>query len=255
MSSVDPSSLSQQNRTQPSATQPSPTPETHSARRTTLRLAALPPEQAPAPERGLRVVAIVAVIILVSVIIWTVVKPHLVYDEPLVWSHIAPPTTTSMHPWRYIVIHHSASRSGNAQIIDREHVINRGWDGIGYHFVIGNGSDMPMGRIEATFRWRLQQHGAHAGAQPEQKPYNSDGIGICVIGHYERQPLDPYVEKRLVELCAQLIDHTPTLSVSRLIGHRDVPGKKTACPGQGVDLERVRYLVRQELQQRGMTVR
>jgi N-acetylmuramoyl-L-alanine amidase len=239
----------------PKISSPSANPGSAAQRRTTLRLATIPLDQAPPPERGIRMMALVVVVILLSVIIWTVTHQQAPHHEPLEWAHIAPPETTSMHPWKYVVIHHSASRGGNAQIIDHEHVTNRGWDGIGYHFVIGNGSDMPLGRIEATFRWRLQQHGAHAGAQVAQKIYNTDGIGICLIGNYEQQKIDPYVEQRLVELCAQLIDRTPTLSVSRIIGHRDVPGKKTACPGQAVDLERIRFLVRQELQQRGLTVR
>jgi N-acetyl-anhydromuramyl-L-alanine amidase AmpD len=192
---------------------------------------------------------------LVGVLVWVVTRPQVPSQEPLTWSAIAPPQTTAIHPWRYIVLHHSASRGGNAQVIDRDHVNQNGWDGIGYHFVLGNGVDMPLGRIEATFRWRSQSHGAHAGALPVQKPFNTEGIGICLIGNYETQALDPFAEHRLVELCAQLIDRIPTLSVGRIIGHRDVPGKSTACPGRGVDLERVRFLVRQEMLARGLTVR
>ena len=49
-------------------------------------------------------------------------------------------------PWRYIVIHHSATASGNAAEFDREHRA-RGWDGLGYHFVIDNGVGGPDGRV------------------------------------------------------------------------------------------------------------
>src|SRR4051812_248280 len=38
-------------------------------------------------------------------------------------------------PWRWIVIHHSASPSGSMAIFDKEHKA-KGWDGVGYHFVI-----------------------------------------------------------------------------------------------------------------------
>ena len=41
----------------------------------------------------------------------------------------------------------------------------------------------------------------------------------------------------------------------RVIGHRDVPGKATVCPGRSVDLERLRYLVREEMVARHFTVR
>ncbi len=225
------------------------------ARQTTLRLAAVPASDAPPMDRGARVVAASAVFALLAVLVWVVTRPLAPSTEPLIWEAIAPPPTTAIHPWRFIVLHHSASRGGDAQIIDRDHVAQNGWDGIGYHFVIGNGVDMPLGRIEATFRWRQQVHGAHAGPQLAQKPYNADGIGICLIGNYDQQALSPYSERRLVELCAQLIHRIPTLSVGRIMGHRDVPEKSTICPGKNIDLERVRFLVRQELIARGMTVR
>lgn len=224
-------------------------------RHTTLRLAAVPAAEAPPLDRGTRFLAVLAVLALVGVLVWVVTRPQVPNQEPLTWTAIAPPQATAIHPWRVIVLHHSASRGGNAQVIDRDHVNQNGWDGIGYHFVIGNGVDMPLGRIEATFRWRQQSHGAHAGSLPLQKPFNTDGIGVCLIGNYETQALDLFFEQRLVELCANLIDRIPTLSVGRIIGHRDVPGKATACPGRGIDLERIRFLVRQHLLERGMTVR
>jgi hypothetical protein len=225
------------------------------SRQTTLRLTAVPADEAPRLDKTTRMFAIMAVFALFGVLVWVIVRSPTATLEPLTWSSIAPPSSTAIHPWRFIVLHHSASRGGDAQVIDRDHVAQNGWDGIGYHFVVGNGVDMPLGRIEATFRWRQQSHGAHAGALPLQKQFNTDGVGVCMIGNYEKQSIDPLAERRLVELCAQLIDRVPTLSVGRIIGHRDVPGKSTACPGRGIDLERLRYLVRQELMARGMTVR
>ena len=41
-------------------------------------------------------------------------------------------------PWRYIVIHHSATDAGNAGTFDLQHR-RRGWDELGYHFGIDNG--------------------------------------------------------------------------------------------------------------------
>ncbi|MFQ5589758.1 MAG: peptidoglycan-binding protein, partial [Phycisphaerae bacterium] len=49
--------------------------------------------------------------------------------------------------WTTIVIHHSATETGGASLFDRFHR-KRGWDGLGYHFVIGNGTDTPDGLIE-----------------------------------------------------------------------------------------------------------
>jgi len=70
----------------------------------------------------------------------------------------------SVREWKYIVIHHSASASGCAAEFDRYHREKRGWEnGLGYHFVIGNGSGAGDGQIEIGNRWVKQIDGAHAG--------------------------------------------------------------------------------------------
>ncbi len=195
------------------------------------------------------VLALVSAGLLVLVAAWVAHAP--VSSADLVWSAIAPPLETPIHPWRWIVIHHSGAHQGDTASIDSDHVRRRGWEGIGYHFVIGNGSPMPRGRVEATWRWKQQYRGAHAGPGPEQAPYNQDGIGICVIGNYDQDELDPQVERRLVQLCVLLIRHAPGLSPSRILGHRDVPGKVTDCPGAHLDIERIRFLVHEELRLSG----
>ncbi|MHC4494826.1 MAG: peptidoglycan recognition protein family protein [Planctomycetota bacterium] len=63
--------------------------------------------------------------------------------------------------WTAIVIHHSATENGNAAIFDKLHREENHWDGIGYDFVIGNGTDSGDGQVEVTFRWREQRTGAH----------------------------------------------------------------------------------------------
>jgi N-acetyl-anhydromuramyl-L-alanine amidase AmpD len=185
--------------------------------------------------------ALVTPAVLLAAVIALIVATH---DNPsparpVQWADITP--EASAHPWRWIVIHHSGDHSGDSTGIDSFHERKKGWDGIGYHFVIGNGAPMPRGRVEATFRWRLQRRGAHAGPAPEHKPYNQDGIGICVIGNYQDEPFDPFLEDRLVSLCAQLIHRIPTLSADAIVSHRDL--KSTDCPGKNVDVERIRRRV------------
>ena len=167
--------------------------------------------------------------------------------EPLRWQELAPARAVALRPWRWIVIHHSATPGGTAAGIDHEHRDIRGWEGIGYHLLIGNGRGTTAGRIEATFRWRSQETGAHAGPSPAQQPYNELGIGVCMIGDYRHSPPSLLVEQRVVELCALLIRNCPGLSVESIIGHGDVPGKNTECPGAAVDLVRLRRLVSERL--------
>lgn len=198
-------------------------------------------------EKGSRLAAATVACLLAALLAWLILHPDHDPLPPLDWRELAPPEDTPLHPWRWIVIHHSGTSGGETSAIDRHHAQVNGWDGIGYHFVIGNGRPMAMGRIDATWRWRTQRRGAHAGPGPDQAPFNADGIGICVIGDYTADRPDPYLEDRLAELCSLLVRHVPTLSVRTIIGHGEVPGKATACPGAQLDLGRVRFLTRERL--------
>ena len=134
--------------------------------------------------------------------------------------------------WEHIVLHHTASSGGSVETIHEGHLA-KGWLGIGYHFVIGNGNGMPDGAIEPTFRWRQQMHGAHAGI----KEYNELGIGICLVGNFQNtNPTEAQLAsvKRLV----RTLSLEYGIPSSRIVGHRDV--KPTACPGSNFPLAEVK---------------
>ncbi len=197
-------------------------------------------------ERGARLLAGTAITLGLALFAWLLLAGDRATTTTLDWASVAPPADQPMRPWRYVVLHHSGQASGDTASIDRNHLLERGWEGIGYHFVIGNGQPMALGRIDATWRWRTQVGGAHAGTGAKAQPFDEAGIGICLIGDYRQVGPDPAVEARLADLCALLVTQIPTLSVNRIIAHREVPGKQTDCPGR-VDLQRLRYLVRERL--------
>jgi len=126
--------------------------------------------------------------------------------------------------WDYIVIHHSDAESGSASAIDSWHK-QRGWMGIGYHFVIGNGRGSGDGLVEVTFRWEQQLHGAHAGSET----YNQHGIGICLIGNLEK---DHPTDKQIASLVA-LVNYLQArckIPSDHILLHRHV--RSTDCPGE-----------------------
>jgi hypothetical protein len=87
--------------------------------------------------------------------------------------------------WQAIVIHHAAMPSGDARTIHKVHLANPGWDGLGYHFVVGNGTQSGDGEVEVGFRWREQREGAHARARKgDDNRWNLHGIGICLVGDF-----------------------------------------------------------------------
>ena len=131
-------------------------------------------------------------------------------------------------PWRYIVIHHSAGESGSASAFDALHR-ERGWDGLGYHFVIDNGNGGPDGRVEVGQRWQLQKWGAHTGGTPDNA-YNNFGIGICLVGDFTRhapsQAQLASLDRLVSDLCRKY-----GIAPQDVIGHRDAPDARTECPG------------------------
>lgn len=145
-----------------------------------------------------------------------------------------------------IFIHHSASDFGDAKTIDRWHK-ERGWKGIGYHFVVLNGfrtgrqldSGKPdlkeIGLIEKGRRldadpWlEANEIGAHAYG------YNSDSIAVCLIHNtfkYDQRHIMAYRH-----LVAGLCNHF-SVSPTNVIGHYEVDKKKPLCPGLNMEEQR-----------------
>ena len=130
----------------------------------------------------------------------------------------------------HFVIHHSASEKGSAEIFHREHKA-RGWEGLGYHFVIGNGNGSGDGQVEAGYRWTKQERGAHAG----NIEYNEHGIGICLVGNFEETRPTPKQMESLRKL-VRFLQVKTGIATNEIIGHQHVPGKDTKCPGKHFDL-------------------
>lgn len=137
--------------------------------------------------------------------------------------------------WDCIVIHHSGCEIGGATRFNVWHRA-RGWDELGYHFVIGNGSDTPDGRVEVGPRWIEQKHGAHCKTPSEF--YNEHGIGICLVGNFDNHPPTAAQTRSLVRLVRFLCReyHIPA---SHIYTHGGITGK-TDCPGADFDLHALR---------------
>ncbi|MBC7818951.1 MAG: N-acetylmuramoyl-L-alanine amidase [Planctomycetaceae bacterium] len=152
-----------------------------------------------------------------------VAMPQIPFGNP--WK-----PSVAARDWKHIVIHHTASEGGSVATIHAEHLNRKdkngnNWKGIGYHFLIGNGTGMGDGEIEPTFRWKKQMQGAHAG----NDEYNQHGIGICLVGNFQdHRPSSAQLVsiKRLVGV----LKREYGLKSSQVVGHRDV--KATACPGK-----------------------
>lgn len=132
------------------------------------------------------------------------------------------------HAWTAIVVHHSAGENGCAAAFDRMHR-QRGWDELGYHFVIGNGTGSADGAVEVGSRWRKQKHGAHCKTASNQ--YNDHGIGICLVGNFENHVPSPKQTAQLRKLLTFLMQRY-NIPPGQVYGHGEVRGTHTSCPGR-----------------------
>ncbi len=132
--------------------------------------------------------------------------------------------------WRYIVIHHSGTSEGSAAAFHKYHREVKGWDGLGYHFVIGNGRGSGDGKVEVGFRWPKQMHGAHAGRPPDgSNTMNETGIGICLVGDFNRGPPSAAQKRSLHEL-VDFLSAWCRIPKENIVLHRDI--RDTDCPGR-----------------------
>ena len=135
-----------------------------------------------------------------------------------------------------IFVHCSASEFGDASVIDQWHK-ERGWDGIGYHYVILNGCRSKGeyhkgddGKIEPGRP--LDKQGAHC------KGENADSLGVCLIGvrHFSPEQLYTSVPFILRQLMKEY-----NLTADDVYGHYEFTSEKS-CPN--INMETLRVALR-----------
>lgn len=119
-----------------------------------------------------------------------------------------------------IILHHAAAESCDAATIHQWH-LNKGWSGIGYHFVVRKNGSIERGRPEDTV-------GAHALNN------NSDSIGICFEGNFETETMPETQKAAGKELVAYL---KQKYGISTVQKHKDVTS--TTCPGKNFPFDKI----------------
>lgn len=121
--------------------------------------------------------------------------------------------------WKGIVIHHLGAPGGDAESVHRRH-LSYGYQGLGYHFLIGNGNGLGDGVVHVGYRWNEQLPGVHTvGVQADY--YNEHFIGICLIGNGDRRP---YTDRQMAHLVSlvQRLQRELDIPASAVYLHRDV---------------------------------
>jgi N-acetylmuramoyl-L-alanine amidase-like protein len=132
--------------------------------------------------------------------------------------------------WKYIVVHNSGTRQGNARIFDYYHRhVRRMPNGLAYHFVIGNGTSSGDGQIEIGNRWVIQLAGGHVHSDY----LNYISIGICLVGDFNRDLPTRAQYEALDELTRYLRQRVGKVDgrYSIVLGHKEINPRPTDCPG------------------------
>ena len=127
--------------------------------------------------------------------------------------------------WNRIVVHHSATDSGNALIFHRAHIRRGMENGLAYHFVIGNGTKTGDGEIEIGDRWKKQLHGGHV----RSLRVNETSIGICLVGNFMvRKPTTKQLES--LDHLTHFLQRDLLFGKPKVCGHKDI--ERNLCPGR-----------------------
>lgn len=144
--------------------------------------------------------------------------------------------------WRWIVVHHTASDTGNLEYYKRLHKEERGWPDVAYHFVINNGTmNTSPGEIEVSDLWKERQH--HYSTRNSY--INYFGIAIVLVGNFERHEIPPRQYESLLNLITRLAREYK-IPPERIVGHNEL--QNTRCPGSHTDMNKIRSEITEKLQ-------
>lgn len=178
---------------------------------------------------------------------------------------------TKSRPWKGLCVHHSATLDGQARdwdairrfhksyrvdsVVVSEAEFNRRlqsrqgtsfirpWKDVAYHA----GIEYVDGRL--TFQWGrpLSEIGAHAGVKGCSNVYNTDFIGLAVVGNFDLAPPKPELWDFTLQIVRAFMDAFG-FGATKILGHREVferlgvPVQKS-CPGRYFDIPRLRQEV------------
>ena len=132
--------------------------------------------------------------------------------------------------WKYVIIHNSGTRQGNARIFATYHRrVRKMQNGLAYHFVIGNGRSSGNGQIEIGSRWTRQINGGHVASDY----LNNIAIGICLVGDLNRDLPTKAQLAALDELITYLRGRVGKIKGKQttVLPHKKINPKPTDCPG------------------------
>ena len=127
------------------------------------------------------------------------------------------PPLTERKTTDFLVVHCSATRATmdvGVREITQWH-IQRGFDTVGYHYVIRRNGELESGRPESAI-------GAHV------KAHNANSVGICLVGGVDahNKPESNFTQAQFLTLELLLEELKSRYPQARILGHRDLSPDK-----------------------------
>ena len=122
---------------------------------------------------------------------------------------------------KYIIVHCTATaefKDFKAKDVDKWHK-QRGWDCIGYHYLIDLDGTIEKGRPETKI-------GAHC------KGFNDCSIGVCYVGGLasdNKTPKDTRTNAQKASLLKLIKQLKAKYTNAKVVGHKDMPNVHKAC--------------------------
>jgi len=149
-----------------------------------------------------------------------------------------------MNKPKFLILHTSDSKWGSVEVIRRWHTDKppqgRGWNDIGYHYIIENGyptySQLKEEKRDVLLNGKICHGRKESDIGAHCVGYNTNSLGICLVGaggiYTEEQMVSMY------SLCMKLMKKY-NIPVESILGHCETPksGGKT-CPD--LDMKSVR---------------
>ena len=124
---------------------------------------------------------------------------------------------------KFLIIHHTHTPRKTTPFINiKNYHMSKGWSDIGYHFFITNDGRIWKGRpVTIT--------GRHA----KDSRMNYKSLGICVAGNFDIEEPSKLQLKSLIKIIRTL-QQDYKIKDKNIIGHREVKGSFTTCPGDSL---------------------
>ncbi|MCX8194109.1 MAG: peptidoglycan recognition protein family protein [Candidatus Pacearchaeota archaeon] len=127
---------------------------------------------------------------------------------------------------KYLIIHHT-NNNKNVEEIRQQHKA-RGFEDIGYHFLIDKKGNLIKGR-------NVKFVGAHT------LHYNKNSLGIALIGNFNKEKPTRKQIQTLIRFLKEKIKQYD-LKINSIKGHCNF--NKKSCPGKNLNLKKIKQQLR-----------